>query len=253
MNLNFGKIFQTMSKDRSMRGVVHVPENSELWPKEWKTVAYKTYKRFSSMPLPETEITVPLSKAVNGRRSEREFGKGSISLEDVAAILYHSCGVTHPSIDPNKSRRAQGSGGARYPIEVYVVNLVPGALDRRLYHYSVKNHSLDVLWNVPEGLEKSLFTYPWAHDATLGIFLTGIPGRSFKKYGERGYRYMYFEAGAISHMMNVVANSLGLGCSQLGGTRDAVVERLLDIDGEEETILLGLVVGTKKDTESRIL
>jgi hypothetical protein len=51
MILNFGKLFQHFSKDKSMRGLVRIPDDSSLWPDEWKTVTYKTYSRFPKISL----------------------------------------------------------------------------------------------------------------------------------------------------------------------------------------------------------
>jgi hypothetical protein len=54
---------------------------------------------------------------------------------------------------------------------------------------------------------------------------------------------MYLEAGAIAHSINLIAKSQGLGVCLMGGTDDVALEQCLDIDGEHETVLLGVVGG----------
>ena len=145
-----------------------------------------------------------------------------------------------------RERRAQASGGARFPIEVYpIVFRSSGELPAGLYHYNVKEHKLGVLLEQEfedRDIDK-LFTYPWVKDAAIGIVMTAVFWRNQNKYGERGYRYVLIEAGHIGQNMYLVSEALGLKCCALGGTRDENLETLIDIDGETESVVYGLALG----------
>jgi SagB-type dehydrogenase family enzyme len=108
--------------------------------------------------------------------------------------------------------RTYASAGALYPVEVYVV-IEPG-----VYHF--------------DPLGKMLRTLR-ADDGATGrtlLVLAGIPWRTCWKYGERGYRHLWWDAGTI------LANVLALSPDALlaVGFDDARVARLVDVDGVRE-------------------
>jgi SagB-type dehydrogenase family enzyme len=81
--------------------------------------------------------------------------------------------------------------------------------------------------------------------AAMVFVLTGIALKSRLKYGERGYRFMLLEAGHIAQNLLLTANALGLGALPIGGFVDDELDRLLDVDGVEETSLYLVAVGRR--------
>jgi len=63
------------------------------------------------------------------------------------------------------------------------------------------------------------------------------------KYGERGYRYIYMEAGHISQNLYLQAASLGLGSVVIGAFIDDDMHKLLQIDGRKEIVVSIQAVG----------
>lgn len=57
------------------------------------------------------------------------------------------------------------------------------------------------------------------------------------KYKQKGYRYIYLDAGHIAQNLALAAVSLDLGSCQIAALYDDEVNMLLDIDREEESIL----------------
>jgi SagB-type dehydrogenase family enzyme len=252
MRTNFGEFFHQKSKDKTMDGLVSIPLDSSKWPENWKDIEYKTYTRFEKIKLP-----TPQSKQVDRgvlatRESLREFDTNSpVTLQALSNILFYSCGEVGVSVSRKNLHRIQPSGGGRYPIEAYVLNLQSGDLEQCCYHYDVQNHSLDKLWPVyKERSElKKLFTYEWCDDASFAIILTAVPDRTTRKYGERGYRYIYIEAGAIVGYLVQNAVVEDLGAVVMGGTNDKSIEALLDVDGIKETLIMGVVMGKRSLSE----
>ena len=64
-----------------------------------------------------------------------------------------------------------------------------------------------------------------------------------KKYLDRGYRYMLFEAGHSFQNMNLMAMACDLGSMNIGGFFDSDVSKVLGIDMEEEVPLYAMAVG----------
>ncbi len=248
MRLNFGELFQEGSKDKNMGGLVNIPQDKSLWPPEWTQTQYKTYERFTSIPLPQPIPRTFGHTYLIQRRSTNTFIQRTedgipsrVTLQQLSNVLFYSCGEVSKDIFTGKIHRAQASAGGRYPIETYILNFEAGDLGCKCYHYNVKNHSLEQLWDIQES--PRTFFGSSGTTAALGIVLTGIMPRISMKYGERGYKYAYLEAGAI--LGNIEHNSIHEGIQSIimGGTNERAIEELLDIDGIHETVIMGILLG----------
>jgi SagB-type dehydrogenase family enzyme len=62
-------------------------------------------------------------------------------------------------------------------------------------------------------------------------------------YGDRGYRYVHFEAGAIGHRLYVAAEALGLGATGIGAFYDDEVHRYLNLAPEEGQVVYHFAIG----------
>lgn len=241
--INFSQLFHQYTK-RFQR---IIPHDSSLWPDEWKTTYYKTYPRLPKIKLSHKEKKFDLFEAIKKRSSKREMAGGPIDLDELSILLKYSCGTTG-KMENGNSRRAQPSGGARFPIETYCLVIRPGnSLEPGIFHYNVENHYLDSLWKkefTKEDLDK-IATYEFVKDASLIIFLTAVFWRNQNKYGQRGYRFILQESGHIGQNIYLVSEALNLKCCALGGFRisDEQIEKLLDIDGVTESLVYTAVIG----------
>lgn len=239
--MDFSRLFH-----RSSKQLTRVPANSKDWPDEWKTTLYKNYGTLRQLHLPLEGKDLPFFELVRNRKSDRDFTDVGLTKNELSLLLKYSCGEIGGATDGGDTRRAQPSGGARFPIEAYVLVFRPSAdLSAGLYHYNVQKHTLDVLSerNFSSIDISKFFTYPWVQDASAALVLTGTFHRSQAKYGERGYRFVLLEAGHIGQNVYLAAASLGLKSAALGGTRDEPLERLLQIDGVQESVVYTLVLG----------
>ena len=242
--IDFSKIFHESSKDLA-KGHPLIPADSDEWPDEWKTTHYKAYPRLPKIALEDNPPSADFFDLIKKRRSRRDFTRTPITKRELSLFLKYSCGNTGP-LELSRHRRAQASDGARFPIEVYPIVFRSGNdLKAGLYHYNVKDHALDVLWDREFSDEDigQIFTYPWVKDAAIGIVMTAVFSRNQNKYGERGYRYILLEAGHIGQNLYLVSEALGLKCCALGGTKDENLEKLIDIDGVTESVVYGFAVG----------
>ncbi len=243
-HIDFSKIFHQSSKDLG-RGHPPIPTNSADWPDEWKTRYYKAYPRLPKIVLPDEKPQADFFDLIMQRHSGRRYDGQPLSLRELSALLRYSCGITGVAED-GLPRRAQASAGARYPIETYLVIFTSGQdLSAGVYHYDVKNHQLDVLWQHGFTAEEiaNLFINEFVQNASAAIVLTSVFSRTQNKYGERGYRLILLEAGHIGQNIYLAAEALGWHCCALGGTRDVLVEALLDIDGSTESVVYSLALG----------
>jgi len=127
-------------------------------------------------------------------------------------LLFYSLGVTRRS--GSSYFRAAMSAGNLHPVEAYVIGD-----DGSVRHYHPLQHGLTTL-------------RPGNGDA-VAIVLTGIPWRTAWKYGERGWRHLWWDSGAV------VANLLALSDDVSVHLQfdDEAVNALVGVDGTAECAL----------------
>ncbi len=205
------------------------------------------YKRYGGVPkvkLPEADFEgMSVEQAIGERRSERDFTDQSISLEMLGQVLLSADGITYSGA--GYDFRAAPSGGALYPIEVYVIAGNVDSLADGLYHFQVSDSSLELIrkGDFRESAHKAANEQDAVGSSPVTIILTARFDRSTVKYADRGYRYIYIEAGAISENVYLQATSLGLGTVVVGAFNDDVLNGLLGIDGVNEAALLLMPLG----------
>ena len=68
-----------------------------------------------------------------------------------------------------------------------------------------------------------------AGNACVAFSMIGDLDRAARAHGDRGYRYVFFEAGAIGHRLYLAAEALGLGATGIGAFYDEEVHRYLNL------------------------
>ncbi|MCX6819962.1 MAG: SagB/ThcOx family dehydrogenase [Candidatus Adlerbacteria bacterium] len=236
--------FHKETKDKTEGGLVYIPSDNSLWPKSWTTVVYKQIERAGHIILkPHTPTAADFYTVASSRKSPETFTRGTITLDQLASFLQLSYGENNTG---SAARRLVPSGGARYPLELYVLALNIEGLEPGVYHYNIKNHQLEhYFWKdfSPEDISKYT-SYSWAGTGNALIVMTAVFNRTTQKYGSRGYRYMLLEAGHVGQMMCMAARYLGFNTRPLSGTRDEDIEKLLDVDTTRESLVYCMGVGT---------
>ncbi|MFH1287265.1 MAG: SagB/ThcOx family dehydrogenase, partial [bacterium] len=208
------------------------------------TEMYKNYHGKAKINLPPPDYKgLSLEETIKKRRSVRNFKKEPLSLKELSILLFAADGITKKEGD--FGYRSAPSAGALYPIEIYSIVHNVDKLKQGIYHYSFLDHSLEL---IKEGNFKKEIVHAASDQETTGeagvtFVLTSIWQRITRKYGERGYRYTFIEAGHIGQNIYLETVSLGLGCVAVGAFFDDELNKLLGIDGENESALYILSVG----------
>ncbi len=205
---------------------------------------YKTYPGARVIQLPSAKYRgKSVEECIEQRRSLRNYSAKLISLPQLSQLLHAAQGVTGAMY--GQPLRSAPSAGALYPFEIYaVVNRVQG-LDRGLYHYAVREHALELVkgGDVRSEISSAGLEQDMLGEANVTFVLAAVVNRMRHKYGERGYRYVYIEAGHISQNIYLQAVSLGLGSVSVGAFYDEKLNQLLGIDGREEIAIYIHAVG----------
>lgn len=205
---------------------------------------YKTYPGAKVIPLLKpTYRGMILEEAIEERRSVRNYSPKAIRIAQLSQLLFAAQGITGRMYD--QPLRSAPSAGALYPFEVYVIANNVQDLPRGIYHYAVVDHALEVVKSgdfrgqiTDAGLKQEMLG-----EAAVTFVLSAIFDRTRRKYGERGFRYVYIEAGHISQNIYLQAVSLELGSVCVGAFLDEKVNQLIGIDGREEAVIYLHAVG----------
>lgn len=190
-----------------------------------------------TLPVPRHESSVSLEQALEERRSVREYSSASVTLEELAQLLWAAQGVT----DSSEGLRAAPSAGATFPIEVYAaVGRVEG-LEPGLYRYNPGEHRLETVGTEDPraALNEAGFNQGALEDPPLVIAMTGVVQRTADRFGEGSERYVLIEAGHVSQNIYLQAQALGLGTVALVAFAAEPVSATLGLgDGESPIYLM---------------
>lgn len=233
--------------------------NRRLDPVEVRTRIDKLEEslRYEGYPIVElprvlASHSVSLFEAISNRQSIRHFTPRPLSLEEMTMLLHYAYGVTRDNSGTPlpRSFRAVPSGGALYPLELYVHSACITGLQPGLYHFNPAGNHLRHLINadLSTAISEAFIQPEIGLGASAIVFLTAVFERSLFKYGDRGYRFILLEAGHVAQNLNLVATGLGLGCLNIGGFFDREIDDLLGIDGVTHSTIYMTAIGLPKWT-----
>jgi len=210
-----------------------------------KLPVFKKYPSAQKIKLPQDfkHQGISVEEAIEKRRSRRDFVQNHISLKELSCLLHYACGITKkPGF---RSLRAAPSAGALYPIEIYPVIHQVKDIKPGIYHYSIEDHSLELLkeGDYRKPISQYCLEQEFVGKCGVAFIITAIFERTKWKYHHRAYRFILIEAGHISENIYLSATSLGLGACAVGAFFDDQINKELNIDGIKEAAIHITVVG----------
>lgn len=193
---------------------------------------------FVELPSPETTGTMSVEETIQRRRSIRSYTDEPLRLHDISQLMWAAQGIT----DPARKFRAAPSAGATYPLEVYVVvgnNCVKG-LSGGLWRYDPYEHRLEYILegDLRSSLAEAALGQSWVREAPLNIIIVAVYERTTGRYGERGIRYVYMEAGHVGQNLYLQAVARGLGMVAVGAFHDDHVQGLLQLPTDQKPLYI---------------
>ena len=215
--------------------------------------------RYESLPfaacplieLPQTcaPLSLSLDQAIVARSTARELAPCSLSLEQLGTILYYAYGVTRDNQGTLFPRpfRTIPSGGGLFPLEIFFYSDHVAELAAGLYHFNAAERNLRLLRAGDFGADiaAALVQPSIAQNAAAIFFVTALFDRTIFKYRDRGYRFIFLEAGHLMQNLNLTTVAMGLGAVNIGGFFDRDVDRLLGIDGVTHSTIYMCAIGRK--------
>lgn len=203
----------------------------------------KAYPFAATIALPPPERPeASLAEVLAKRRSTYVYHTAPTLLQ-LSSLLYWSTG-RRAGARGGKKRRPHPSGGARYPIELYLINRGDGELAGGAYHYNIGQHCLEVITqNKPAAIKKAVGFAPQNGSSCTVLCMTFIRSRAVQTYDQFAYKLGLIEAGHIGQNVYLVAEALGMGCCAFGGGDTRRLHKLLELDGGNEHLVYLSSVG----------
>ena len=220
--------------------------------------AYKQYPNSTRVQLPAIENILNNNRTfedvISARRSLRDFADLDISLDELSKILHQSYGITG-ELPGNKefhqNLRSAPSAGALYPAEIYIAVRKVSGVEPGIYHYNVPNHEIELLipGDPTEKMQEVCCGQEYVRQSSIVVLISGVLERTKLKYGERGYRYALLDIGHLGQNIYLSCTCLELAVMTTCGFFDDEANKLLRLDGVDETAMYVAFIG-KRQTQA---
>ena len=197
---------------------------------------FKRYVGLETTPLPTElgESGVRATEALSGRT--RPATPAPLDATTLARLLFFTAGVTRssstPAFEERTYFRTAMSAGNLHPVEVYAACAGIEGVPDGVHHFAPLELGLT-----------TLRTGAVAPAPGCTLVLTGIPWRTAWKYGERGFRHLYWDAGTMLANLLAMADASALDARMWTGFVDDDVARLVGVDGVTEFPLALVSIG----------
>jgi len=203
------------------------------------------------IPLPDGKDlqldNVNLIKLVESRETRRNYSETPLSMQELSFLLWGTQGVKSVTEKP-ATRRTVPSAGSRHAFETYLlINRVAG-LEPGLYRYMALEHQLAKL-QAPADIN-SILTIACKNQAhvrnsAVTFFWVAVPMRMVWRYCQRGYRYMFLDAGHVCQNLYLLAEAINCGVCAIAAYDDDLVNAALGVDGEEQFTIYIATLGKR--------
>lgn len=202
--------------------------------KEPKITLQSKFSAEIKLPNPTYISNSSIEEVLKKRRSARLYKDEAITLQHVAQLLWASQDITSKN-----GFRTTPSAGALYPLEVYLVSGNIDKLPSGIYHYLPSKHVLKKLKDddVRVQLAKAAFRQDAIELGAVALVIAAEFSRTTNKYGDKGKKFVFMEAGHAAQNIYLQSVSLNLGTVSIGAFDENQVKAILDIKEEPLYIL----------------
>jgi len=200
-------------------------------------------------PAPSMAQAAGFLRLAEGRTSVRHYGPEALSQADLAYLLYATQGVKK-AVAPSHTVRTVPSAGARHAFETYLLlNRVDG-LNAGIYRYLALSHQLAALnpdATVAQALTDACLGQAFVATSAATFIWVAVVERMTYRYGQRGYRYLYLDAGHVCQNLYLAAEAIGCGVCAIAAFDDDALNRILALDGETQFAIYLASLGRKSE------
>lgn len=185
-----------------------------------------------------------LEEAIGNRRSHRTFTPESLTLDELAFLLWATQGIRGP-LKGGRNFRTVPSAGCRHAFETYIVALNIEGLASGIYRYLPTTHQLLFEFSeeqLPAKISRATFDQRFCGSSAAVFVWAALPYRTEWRYGPASYKVIAIDAGHVCQNLYLACEAIRAGTCAVAAYDQEAVDELLRLDGEHEfTIYLAPV------------
>lgn len=206
----------------------------------------KDYNKDSLIYLPDYNnldfSNLSIIEIIKNRKSRRKYNNNKLSLTELSFLLWATQGLR----DDHIRLRTVPSGGAVHPFETYIyINRVDG-IKPGLYRYIPGEHALifiKIIKNAKSKIIKAANNQKFVGDAAVVFMWTVLPKRGEWKYGILSHKLAAIDVGHLCQNLYIGTEAIDAGMCAVDAYDQKSVDKLLEIDGQEEFVIYMAPVG----------
>ncbi len=194
--------------------------------------------------IPKTDITT----AIGNRKSHRVYLKQSLSLEELAYLLWCTQGIRGTVFNGHAYRNVP-SAGCRHAFETYLAIFNVDKLDPGMYRYLPLSHQLVFEFTddmLPEKMIIASLGQSYPGKSALTFIWVAIPYRMEWRYGLAAHKVIALDAGHVCQNLYLACEAIDAGTCAIAAYDQEELDELLGLDGEEEFAVYIAPVGKVK-------
>ena len=208
----------------------------------------ETHQVFS-LPAPQdlNIAKVDLTDAINNRVSVRKYKDEELSLQELSYLLWVTQGIKEVVKRP-ATKRTVPSAGCRHAFETYLLINNVAELPAGLYKYLPLDHTLELIpteAGIADKITKACLRQSMVSNSAVTFMWVAVKERMYWRYGERGYRYLYIDAGHVCQNLYLACEAIASGCCAIAAYFDDELDSLLGINGDDQFTIYVATVGKK--------
>jgi len=210
---------------------------------------YDKTKTVIDLPGPEDikVSNISLREAIENRRSMRKYSQIPLTIEELSYLLWCTQGVKEV-MPRSATLRTVPSAGARHAFEPYLLVNNVKDLEGGIYRFLAIEHKLveiNTASGIADQMTEACFGQIFVKTSAVTFIWTAVPYRMNWRYGQRGYRYMHLDAGHVCQNLYLSAASIDCGVCAIAAFSDDDMNRLLNLDGENQFVIYIATAGKK--------
>lgn len=200
-----------------------------------------------------------LQNVLEARRSIRNYSNNYINVDSLSHFLYNSARIKKifKSNEGTLTQRPYPSGGARYPLEIYVVNNKISDIQKGIYYYDPLRHKI-ILLNRSKNYQRKFNDFilqvqkpAQNREPDVILIITAVFARTMWKYSNIAYSLIMSDLGCLYQTMYLVATEMNLAPCPLGGTYETLVRDWLNLNWFEESHVGTFMLAKSRNMKSK--
>lgn len=247
-----------MHRHRNYGGAYPMSERVGKSPSPIKRVKGLTSMKLPKPPGGKDHHSDALLDVLERRKSVRTYSNNFLDIDDLSYFLYNSARIKEifKSPEGRLTKRPYPSGGARYPLEIYVANNKIIGIQKGIHYYDPLKHEL-VLLNTNKKYQRKFNDFimdaqspEQNREPDVVLIITAIFARTMWKYNKIGLSLILSDLGCLYQTMYLVATEMNLTPCPLGGTNEELVRDWLNLNWFNESHVGTFMLGKDEFMES---